>query len=141
MITAILKIYSRKKFSEDDPEIILNQSPEEHLRYIASLCLDIIGEGGMPYAQTFEEFLGYVNTPPIMDINGDVYVRCLINQEFAYILELLQYYGTYKDIIEIIIEHDGQIKYPIMTTGINENGDPIEYEEYLGNISGIQEII
>ena len=95
----------------------------------------------MPYAQKFEEFLGYVNTPPIVDSSGNVYVRCLINQEFAYILELLQYYGTHKDIIEIIVENNGQTRYPIIINGIDDNGDPIKYEEYIGNISGIKEIV
>ena len=117
-----------------------NESPENLIRGVAKLCEDVIGEGGFPDAPRVEEFLGYVNTPYISK-DGNIYVRVLINEEFAYILELLQKYETYRDLVEIELEYHGQRPFSVtyeVALMDDEGVVTVESrEDFLGYIQGI----
>jgi|LGVF01.2.fsa_nt_gb hypothetical protein len=86
--------------------------PEQALALLSQDALDTFGEGGKPDAKQVEDFLGYVNTPPLQG-----YVRTRIGLAYGQALEYIETQGGNKYAELIRIEWSG------LGFGINTEGE------------------
>lgn len=109
----------------------------EGLTALATFALETFGEGGNPEAQRVEDFIGFVNTPPLKG-----YTRVRIAAAFGMALEYIEEQGG-NEYAELV-----RVEWPGLGDVLDEDGTPVGYspitvtmEQYdeEGNVTGTYE--
>lgn len=86
------------------------------LTALAAFALETFGEGGNPEAAIVEDFIGYVNTPPLKG-----YVRVRIGAAYGMALEYIEEQGG-NEYAELV-----RVEWPGLGDVLDDDGNPVGY--------------